>query len=56
MAFFFYIFIKCLVVVVAATAKTVQWPGKKYFWLVDFLKSPGNVVCIVIKMADVAKC
>ncbi len=28
---------------------------KKYLWLVDFLKSPENVVCIVIKMSDVAK-
>ncbi len=28
---------------------------KKHLWLVDFLKSPENVVCIVIKMADVAK-
>ncbi len=59
MAFFLFYFYQILVVVVAATAKKKKknslMARKKYLWLVDFLKSPENVVCIVIKMSDVAK-
>ncbi len=39
----------------SSNCKNSLMARKKYLWLVDFLKSPENVVCIVIKMADVAK-
>ncbi len=40
---------------ISSNCKNSLMARKKYLWLVDFLKSPENVVCIVIKMADVAK-
>ncbi len=39
----------------SSNCKNSLMARKKYLWLVDFLKSPENVVCIVIKMADAAK-